>query len=275
MWCFFDESYQANVTAIAACLMDDRTLRAVDRIMYSARRVHFDLEHAKDLTKELKGAQLLSNYTFRQVAQYGDNANQELAKAVLQGCHAASQLGSLKVFGAVVYGQQGVLTKLGKDRLARPVADLLDKISAAAASGPSRRRVSLVFDSQICGAEPTIAAAVRRFVAGVRLPNVSHFPLVGVSHVCPGIQLADICAFVLGRKAIGDHRFDTWLQRVEQLVWSGTIGNYSRSGIQRWELDAAGEKLVVCPDWKQKKELGDTGQVPNGGQTDPSPTPHP
>ncbi len=95
-----------------------------------------------------------------------------------------------------------------------------------------------------------MATAVKRFVSGVRLPNVSHYPLVGVSHVTPGIQLADICAFILGRRAVGDEKFSTWTDLLRPLEWSGTVNGYQRFGIQKWQLDDGSGKLVVCQSSK-------------------------
>ncbi|MDZ4684844.1 MAG: DUF3800 domain-containing protein [Planctomycetaceae bacterium] len=277
MWCFFDESYQTangGVTAIAACLMNDRTVKGLDLVLYDARRNHFGIDHARDLTRELKGASLLSRGSFDQMEKYGNNRNIELTQQVITKCVEFTAQHPIWLFGAVVYGEVGVIKKLGTDRLVRPVADILDKVSAAAARSDSHRRVNLVFDSQICGAEPDIAAAVRKFVAGVRLHKISIYPLVGVSHVSPGIQLADICAYILGRKAIGDERFDYWLQQIRQLEWHGSINCYPRSGIQRWHLDGNG-RPVVCHNWKEIKELDGTGQAPARTGQALFPTPQP
>jgi hypothetical protein len=251
VWCFFDESYQqanGGVTAIAACLMNDHTVRGLDLVLYNARRKHFGRDHAKDLTKELKGSALLSSASFRQMEKFGNNRNHDLASQIFRDCVKFRREHPIWIFGSVVYGALGVLTRLGTHRLVRPVTDILDKVSAAACAANHTRRVNLVFDNQICGQEPAIAAAVRRFVSGVGLPNVSHYPLIGVSHVSPGIQLADICAFILGRRAVGDSNFDPWLNRMQQLEWVGTVNGYPRTGIQRWEEDIYG-KLAVCP-WK-------------------------
>jgi hypothetical protein len=92
----------------------------------------------------------------------------------------------------------------------------------------------VVFDEK--AADRDVSISLRRYVSGVKLPNVSHYPLVGVSHVSPGIQLADIGAFILGRRAAGDKRFNTWLTLLRSLEWSGFVDGYERTGIQRWDM---------------------------------------
>ncbi len=252
VWCFFDESYHDGdnpVTTVAACLMRDDTVRGLDLVLYEARREHFGLAHARDLTLELKGSRLFSKNSFSQMEKFGNNRNLALAEQVLERCNEFQDEHPIWIFGAVVYGTVGVLNRLNSSRLEKPVADILDKVSVAATEADSDRRVDLVFDSQICGAEPDIAAAVRRFVAGVKLKNVSHYPLVGVSHVSPGIQFADICAFILRRRAMGATHFIPWVERIEKLEWSGTVNGFQRSGIRRWHQDDKG-RLVVCHEWK-------------------------
>jgi len=137
------------------------------------------------------------------------------------------------VFGAVVYGAQDILKQTGLRRLNYPFVELLRRVSAAASGLASDRSVNLVFDEKLTDRD--VAISIRRFVSGVRLPNVSHYPLVGVSHVSPGIQLADIGAYILGTRSVGDRRFTPWLTRLRNLEWSGQVNGRNRMGIQRWD----------------------------------------
>ena len=91
------------------------------------------------------------------------------------------------------------------------------------------------------GAKADLAISTRRFVSGVQLSNVSHYPLVAVSHVSPGVQLADIGAYILGRRAAGDHKFNVWIQRLRNLEWSGEVDGRNRMGIQRYQRLPNGE----------------------------------
>ena len=224
--------------------MAEKTVRGLDLVMYSARKRHFGIQHARDLTIELKGNDLLSRRSFQMLEKYGTSTNHSLTDQVISTCIGFRDKHPIYLFGAAVFGEKSILRNIGNNRLSRPLADILDKVSAASTHLNERRNVHLVFDGQICGAEPNIAASVRRFVAGVKLKNISHYPLVGVSHVMPGIQLADIIAFILGRHAVGDGAMEPWFKKLLPLEWAGQINGFDRRGFQRWEKNATGNIVV-------------------------------
>lgn len=242
MWCFFDESYpeEDNVASIVACLMNDATVSHVDQILFQAQKKHFSHEHARDLSNELKGKDLLSKYSFKMAKKHGFSKNHDVVREILTECLKHSDAHPVLVFGAAVYGAKEILKHPGK--LAFPLTEILKRVSAAARDQDTNSNVTLVFDEKL--ADRDVAIALRRFIAGTHLPNVSHYPLVGVSHVTPGIQLADIGAFILGRRAIGDPEFTSWLSQLRQLEWTGTVDGYSRMGIQRWDADPSGSVRV-------------------------------
>lgn len=247
MWCFFDESHvdsDVNVTAISACLMGWPTIRDLDIAMYRARRKHFGEVNAQSLDKELKGGSLFASNSFKMVEKYNSSKNLDLATDLFDHCIKSRTQHPIHLFGAVVYGQSGILKHLDASRLSRPISDVLDKVSAAAQIIAPDEIVHLVFDSQICGDEHNIAGCVRRFVFGVKLHNVSHFPLVGISHVSPGIQLADICAHLLGRHAKEDDRIKPWYDKMMQMQWEGWVNEFKRRGVQSWEKNSSGEFVV-------------------------------
>lgn len=237
MWCFFDESYppEGGVTSVIACLMRNETVRELDQILYSARQTHFGRENARELRHELKGKDLLSSTSFRKAEKHGYSINHALVQDVLAKCATATADHKILIFGAAVYGvgAKDILKRVGKETLTFPIVEVLKRVSAAATELATGRIVNLVFDEKL--ADRDAAISIRRFVSGVKLPNVSHYPLVGVSHVSPGIQLADIGAYILGRRAVGDKRFQVWLTRLRNLEWSGQVDGRNRMGIQRWD----------------------------------------
>ena len=234
MWCFFDESYppEGGVTSVFACLMEEATVRRLDQILYKARMDHYGPKHAKDLKRELKGSALLSKNTFRIKAASGYSKNHELTAQVLDECAKSDP--PILVFGSAVYGASDLLKKLDGDRLMTPVRDILNKVSVAGKQLQPNGRVNLVFDEQL-GAQTEIAMQIRQFVSGVKLSNVSHYPLVSVSNVSPGIQLADIGAFILGKRAAGSLNFQPWLTRLKKLEWKGLVDGRQRWGVQRYD----------------------------------------
>lgn len=249
MWCFLDESYppEGNVTAVVACLMQTAAVRKIDREMFVARRNRLGEEHARNLRRELKGQWLLSNQSFRFLAKYGHSVNHELANDVLNACFAMRPRHPIYIFGAVVRGARDLLTNPGGTRLAKPLAQILNRASLAAIRLNAKDRVNLVFDEQI-GTRADVAIRARRFISGVKLPNVSHYPLSGVSNVSPGIQLADIGAYILGRRGACDHRFDVWMARLRRLEWHGMVGGKHSRGIMFFNREENGD-FVRCRAW--------------------------
>lgn len=241
MWCFFDESYPngCDVTSVVACLMKNEAVEPLNHILYRAQHAHFGSAHARDLQMEVKGSKLLSNYAFRMAEQHGHSCNLEAAKDILRDCARLRDDQLIQFFGSVIYGEKDILKKISQHQLAYPLVEMLKRISFAADRLSPSRSVSLVFDEQLAALDASIA--IRRFVAGRRLSNVSHYPLIAVSNVSPGIQLADLGAFILGRRAAGDARFEPWVSRLRRFTWKGEIDGRTRFGIKRWDSDGAGK----------------------------------
>ena len=113
------------------------------------------------------------------------------------------------MFGITVFGTNPHLGVTGPRNLDLPYRELMERISA---EGVKRNReVKLVFDQRF-GAHTGIAIGIHGFLQGVRLPMIYPFPYFGVSHVTPCLQVADIGAYILGRRAIGDERFAKLVQ---------------------------------------------------------------
>ena len=224
--------------------MHNKSVPHLDQVLYRARKKYFGRDQAKDLHHELKGTNLLSRNSFNMVARHGYSKNHMVVREILSECRNDQAAHPVFVFGAAVYGAKDILKQPGK--LAFPLVEILKRVSVAAGECASDRNVDLVFDENL--ADRNVAISLRRFVSGVQLPNVSHYPLVGVSHVTPGIQLADIGAFILGRRAAGDDRFRFWLSQLRQLEWSGIVDGNSRMGIQRWDAHTDG-RVTVRKKW--------------------------
>ncbi len=248
MWCFFDESYpdEGGVTSILCCLMKSETIEFLDKRIYLAKRKYWGEAQAKSLRTELKGSKLLSNNSFKMAEKHGSSRNFFVAQEILAECSNYADEHPIKIFGCAVYGAQDLLKEINReDKLTFPIAEVLRGVSAAAQEIDGKRKVNLVFDEQLSDLE--LAISTRRFVSGVGIPNISHYPLIAVSHVSPGLQLADIGAYILGRRAAGDHRFHVWLTRLKQLEWKGKVSGIDRWGIQRRDISELG--VTVRKRW--------------------------
>lgn len=221
-WCFIDESWpepQAeHVGVLAAVLCDWPTHDRLERHCYHLRRKYYGEDHARDARRELKGRELLSNSTFKNMEKEpnGFSKNLLIAKDLL---HFAHQEG-IRVSAGVIFGaQKPPLLSPEPKLLAPPFKELCHRLWSHL---PEPGLANIVFDQRL-GAEEGIAIAMRSYLAGLAQPHrIRPLPLVAVSTACAGLQLADLIAFILGRHAMGDPRFAPWYRLVGKLQIVGT-----------------------------------------------------
>ena len=219
MWCFIDESWhegtKEQVGVLAATVGTKSDFDELGHALYRIRRKYFGEEHAKNLLSELKGKDLFSNLSFkRQKAGYSKNLS--VVREVLEWVAASN----IRFIGICIYGdtKPPLLTPDLKS-LSTPFRELCVRVSAHV---PANQTGQMIFDQRL-GAQENISVAVHNYLAGIRenqrlLPH----PLIGVSNVWPGLQLADIVAYILGKYAVGDERFDFWYRQINRLQTVGT-----------------------------------------------------
>ena len=219
MICFVDESWhdgpQEYIGVLAGAIGSESTFTKLGKRMYAIRRKYYGLDNARDMTKELRGQQLFSRNSFKCLQKAGHSTNLSVAREVLQ---VANDLG-IKLSGITVYGSKRphLLSPLAK-KLERPFKELCIRVMSEISSNETGM---LVFDQRIA-AEQKISIAICNYIAG--MPGKKKLrpqPFVGVSHVFPGLQLADIVAHILGKYATGDDRFVVWYRRLTPLQVEG------------------------------------------------------
>lgn len=219
--------------------MKDETARRLRRVLYGFRRKYYGVENARDLRRELKGNELLSRQSFRLARKLRAMPNNHaVVREIFAWSERQSEEHPILAFGSVVYGPDPHLRVMEPRRLDLPFRDLIEKVSCAAAPY-KRRRVHLVFDQRF-GADNSIAIGIQNFLSGMRVANIYPFPLFGVSHVMPGLQIADIVSHILGRRAVGDQRIMPWWRHLLKLQWKGKVREYDRWGFQRYNALADG-----------------------------------
>lgn len=230
-WCYIDESWQhegdEQIAVLAAVIGGQREFLALDQFLFRVRRKYFGEEHAKDRTRELKGNKLLSNTSFRMQEKHGYSQNLAVAREVLEWMVRSK----LRYVGVTVYGEkQPSLLAQDVKQLDRPFKELCLRIKYAI---PGNEQGFMVFDQRV-GAQEPISIAISNYLAGM-LDNDKLYPhpLVGVSNVHSGVQVADLAAFVLGRWASGDDRFKTYYNLISSSQWKGTVQEKSRFGLVR------------------------------------------
>ena len=82
----------------------------------------------------------------------------------------------------------------------------------------------LLTSSSRIGAQKDIAIAIYNYVAGMKLFNVEMFPYFAVSNVSPGVQFADVMAYLLAKKEENDPLFKTVImglyKEMKTLCWT-------------------------------------------------------
>jgi len=260
-WCFIDESWQENTNAnehvgvFAAVLCSWDTHEALDNCMFRARRKYFGETHAKDRDIELKGKDLLSNATFKRSQETKYSKNLCVAREILE---FASKQDIQLIVGVIRARTKPPLLASDPRHLDAPFLRLCERIMAHTKPG---KRSLLVFDQRI-RAQEGISVALTNFLRGLpkEQSRIYPLPLIAISHVCPGIQLADLVAYVAGRAALGDQHVRPYYKLIQKLELKATDARgFKRNGFFYLHLNSDGT-YTTNPKAAKKEEPGASGQ---------------
>lgn len=211
MWCFIDESWQEGVNehvgTLAAAVGSKADFDELAHFLYRVRKKYYGEDNARDLRSELKGTNLFSNQSFKQQA-VGYSKNLSLAREVVEWLSVSN----IRLVGVCIYGDsRPTLLSPNLKSLSTPFRELCIRILSHI---PSHATGQLVFDQRL-GAQEDISIAVFNYLAGIQEnQRLNPHPLIGVSNVWPGLQLADIVAHILGRYAADDRRFGFYHNKI-------------------------------------------------------------
>ncbi|MEI7732852.1 MAG: DUF3800 domain-containing protein [Verrucomicrobiota bacterium] len=218
IWCFVDESWHGNgrehIGVLAAAMGAKRDFDALDKEIYRVRKKYFGEAHARDLRSELKGKDLFSNFSFKQ-QQTGYSKNLSAAREILEWMGTSS----IRLVAVCIYGDtKPPLLSSDLKLLSVPFRELCVRLWAQV---PANEYGHLVFDQRL-GAQEDISISIFNYLAGIKgdqrlLPH----PLIGVSNVWSGLQLADMVAYIIGKYSMGDDRFDIWYRRLKKFQAEG------------------------------------------------------
>jgi len=253
---FIDESWQSNtdghVGVLAAVTGRRSVFDDLARRAFELRRKYYGDAHARNLRHELKGRDLFSNSSFK-LAEKGYSKNQCIARELLEfAAQAGLKVAVVSVFGA----HKPALLSADPKQLSAPFRELCLRLIC---SVPKNSTGQLIFDQRL-GAQEDISIAVHNYLAGIKEPRrLLPLPLVAVSNVAPGLQLADIIAHVIGRHGLGEPRFATWYRLARRLQVEG-LDHHGRKiyGFVRIRW-LGGEEFVPFRSDK-KNESGSSGK---------------
>jgi hypothetical protein len=217
-WCFIDESWhegeKEHVGTIAAAVGAKEDFEELGRIFYRLRNKYYGEKNARDLRSELKGKDLFSNHSFKQ-QMAGFSKNLSLAREIVEWLPTSN----IRLVGICIYGDaRPPLLAPNLKSLSTPFRELCVRILSHIAEPQSGQ---LIFDQRL-GAQEDISVAVYNYLAGIREnQRLNPHPLIGVSNVWPGLQLADIVAHILGRYAAGDEKVAFYHKKIIQVQTHG------------------------------------------------------
>jgi len=257
-WCFIDESWQESkhehIGVLAAVVCSWSTHEKLAREMFRLRRKYYGEAHARDHTLELKGRELLSNASFKHAITHNFSKNLTIAREILEFAH----LENIRVSAGAFYGdKQPPLLSSNPKLLAPPFRELCVRLWAQL-SAPGHAHI--VFDQRL-GAQEGISIAMHNYLSGMAAPHrILPLPLVAVSNICAGLQLADLVAFIVGRYSAGDERFLGWYKLVSRLQVEAK-DHHKRPVFGLFRLQWAGGENYLARRIRTKKvESGASGK---------------
>jgi hypothetical protein len=251
VWCFIDESwspegYRPRFGVVLGVLLLNDQLPELEQFLFGIRRKYFGTPHAKDRRRDLKGKELLSRYA---LDLWSKNHSVPRNICVVREILALPKRRPdffLQVFAATVYRQDATRPALASPdhkHLAEPFVSLIQNVSVAAYERFPTRSVNLVFDQRMC-VQTELAIAVTNFIAGRRLRNVSPYPYFAVSNVSPGIQVADIFAHIIAKRAQKIGKVMHLYNELTSLQWVSKGVRPQRYGLVRFNERVSGQQII-------------------------------
>ncbi|MDA8125441.1 MAG: DUF3800 domain-containing protein [Deltaproteobacteria bacterium] len=256
MWFFVDESWSADTCipkfgVLLGVLVKDEELLKLDKFLFSVRRKYYGSTNAKNRNLELKGKDLLNKYILKQCIP-GKSTPKNLCIVKEMLSYPPSEI-YLKIFASTVFSatnRHPPLLSPNPKLLSEPFKHLIENVSEAASKDAAGRKVTLVFDQRI-GPQTEIAIAINNYVAGMKLPNIEIFPYFAVSQVSPGVQFADVMAYLLAKRTENDRLYKPIIMELynfmKELCWESQDG-------KRFGLCKFNEKIIEgVPRYTRRK----------------------
>ncbi len=258
-WCFIDESWHEgdgeHIGVLAAVVCPWATHEALTREVFRLNRKYYGDAHARDHRRELKGRELLSNSSLKIAEKLGYSKNLTIVRELLEFAHQQR----IRIAAGAIYGPKPPpLLSPDPKLLAPPFRGLCNRVLAQL---PKKADGVLVFDQRL-GAQEDISISIHNYLAGIEdNDRVRSLPLLAVSNVCAGLQLADIVAFIVGRYSSGDDRFSNWYRMVSRLQINA-IGHKKQRiyGFYRQQWNPETNEYSARKNRGKKEEPGASGK---------------
>jgi len=248
MFFFVDESwspdeYPEKFGVLLGVLIPRENLKTLDNFLYNMRFKYFNKQHAKDLTRELKGTTLISNNVLK---KWEKDMPLKLCIAYeILKLPIVDKRFYCTVFASTVHSgttKHPQLFAPYAKQLTRPFRELLEKVSRAAYDFDPTRNVTLIFDERP-KAQTDLAISIKNFISGMRVANIDSCPYFAVSHASSGIQIADVFTSILSKRIQKIPKVITLYNQLRKLQWESTT-EPKRWGFSRYNEHIDDNKLL-------------------------------
>ena len=223
---FIDETWQTiagrRVGALGAVAIPQDQYNGFCASMYAIKKKELgasELMHA-----EIKGQSCFAKSAFKRQALHGDSALLKAADRLL-GALTSHQARVFVIW--TTHPDLLTLRHAGTTKVAKPYKELLFDFRALMENEAPGRLGSLNFDLRGTRADETTAAAIQNYMVRTRGGWEQHFlcvPNFTVSSVSPGLQAADVIAYLGARLAPGQDRpeLQPYIERMRGLTYEFT-----------------------------------------------------
>jgi len=254
MWFFVDESWSPDGVSpafglLSGILVKESTLPNLENFLFNIRKKYYGADHAKDYRHDIKGKELLSNQMLKLWTKNGSMPNNMcIAKEMLTFSSINKEL-YFKSFASFVFSENASKPDLlspDPKNLSTPIRTLIKNVAEAAWAEDKEKQVKLVFDQRL-GSQESLAISMKHFIAGTKQINIHPYPYFAVSNISPGVQFADVFAYLLAKEAQGVKDLHTFYTLWRETQWQSEEGpSGKRYGLNSWnEYKENGERFYT------------------------------
>ncbi len=252
-----DKKYKAGV--LCAIPIDSQNFNDFSVQLFNLKKKHLGYENGN---LEIKGHRLLKRYYFKLEKKFpAESVQLNLARDILSLCEKSG----LKAFATVTFPKKELdLACANPNQLERPFFFLFERINQFMREKHPDMIAKLVFDDRDVQTNNRISASVSNFLnksqVGKTFDRILKVPLFAISKENAGIQMADICGYIIGRRFTGDREgISQFFQRIKafQYVSAESVGKLPNGD----PCPLKGIKAI-------KKERADRKNIPIGPDSD-------
>ncbi|MCG6551345.1 MAG: DUF3800 domain-containing protein [Candidatus Magnetominusculus sp. LBB02] len=203
---FIDESWQSSlnnkhkVGVLSAIQIDSRNFNEYSSHIFKLKSIYLGVNSG-----EIKGKELFNNYHFKLESKGIKSIGLELARDIFNYMETLKT----RYFASIVFSEQEIdLACNDANQLERPYFFLFERIDLFMKESYPTLMAKLVFDDRGVQDNKKISKSISNFFhkcsVGQKFDSIIKVPLFAISSENVGIQMADIGAYLLGKRFTGD-----------------------------------------------------------------------